>query len=468
MDDITFPAGRPTQFDCPDNGRELLDRASHRLTPIRRLVLCLDGTWNRADDKEITNIVHIRDLVEPKIETTACPPEYQQVFYHTGVGTGISKTSNIFDGATGRGLGRNVRNVYKYLSQHYREGIEIYIFGFSRGAFTARSLVAYVAASCLLKPEHCSPENEQRAWQYYKSDPCDRHPSEYEALRKLSYDPEKLRIRVLGVFDTVGALGVPVEFFRSWNRWRFQFHDVTLSTSVDYGFHALAIDEKRGPFRASLWQYPNHRHFKRVEQVWFPGAHGHIGGGYKDAGLSSRSLFWMLSRIENEKIGLKFVDGWRSRIVPNMRSPLCDSRTPLYWGSRVRPMVRVINQNTPQLGLLSRLSRLPPHAIPLGEMLSTGALYRWKEMPDYRPHNLRAALDRTFTHDQPRPIPIVRDDGVPLDWVRNDDHQGQLESVLPDDYKRAFRETVKWYAARPDLDTSMFSTPYQAPGPTNY
>src|SRR5262249_28175190 len=163
---------------------------------------------------------------------------------------------------------------------------------FSRGAFTARSLVGYLSASCLLKPEHCTPENEERAWQYYRCRPDDRPPSEYEALRKLSFNPKAVRIKVLGVFDTVGALGVPVEWFRSWNRKKFQFHDVTLGTSVDYVFHALAIDEKRGPFQASLWQYPNHRYFMRAEQVWFPGVHANIGGSYEDEGLSGRALYW--------------------------------------------------------------------------------------------------------------------------------------------------------------------------------
>jgi uncharacterized protein (DUF2235 family) len=137
--------------DASHNTESLGEGANNQLVEPKRLILCLDGTWNQADDKQITNIVRIRDLIEPKVN--------QRVYYHNGVGTGLSKTSNLVDGATGRGLGRNVRGIYRFLSQHYSDGIELYIFGFSRGAFTARSLVGYIGASGLLKPEHCSSES---------------------------------------------------------------------------------------------------------------------------------------------------------------------------------------------------------------------------------------------------------------------------------------------------------------------
>jgi uncharacterized protein (DUF2235 family) len=294
---------------------------------IKRLVLCLDGTWNTADSDEITNIVRIRDLIASKV-TTPTGVEEQRVYYHTGVGTGLSTRDRVIGGLTGSGLGRNVRSAYKYLSQHYAEGMEIYFFGFSRGAFTARSLAGYIGASGLLKADHCSPENEGRAWQYYRTPPDDRFPQEYEALKKLSHD--NVRIRLLGIFDTIGALGVPLGLFGRWNRRRFQFHDVTLGSNVDYALHALAIDEKRGPFLPSLWQLPNHQDFRHVEQVWFPGVHSNIGGSYADRGLSDRALFWMISRIEKHKIGLTFLPDWRKAVKPVVRGKLYESRTAAY------------------------------------------------------------------------------------------------------------------------------------------
>jgi uncharacterized protein (DUF2235 family) len=342
---------------------------------LKRLVLCLDGTWNADDSEQITNIVRIRDLINPKLET-ASGVEYQQVYYHNGVGTGLSTRDKIIGGATGAGLGHNVRSAYRFLSQRYQEGVEIYIFGFSRGAFTARSLAGYVSGSGLLKPDHCSADNEARAWNFYRTPPDDRHPQDYEALAKLSYPA--LKIRMLGVFDTVGALGVPLEWFRSWNRKRFEFHNVTLGTNVEYAFHALAIDERRGPFQASLWQYPNHKNFEDVEQVWFAGVHSSIGGGYENTGLSDVALHWMLSRIKTKKVGLQMVADWKNKVAPDPLDTLYESRSAAYEWSKFSPMIRVINQRRLRLVGPARISSLPRHAIPLGEMVHWSALMRWR------------------------------------------------------------------------------------------
>jgi uncharacterized protein (DUF2235 family) len=111
---------------------------------IKRLILCLDSTWNTADSHQITNIVRIRDLIAPMVRTPTGAEE-QRVYYHTGVGTGFSTRDKMIGGSTGARLGHNVRSAYKYLSQHYEDGVEIYLFGFSRGAFTARSVAAYTA-----------------------------------------------------------------------------------------------------------------------------------------------------------------------------------------------------------------------------------------------------------------------------------------------------------------------------------
>src|SRR5262249_3790319 len=122
-----------------------------------------------------------------------------------------------------------------------------------------------------------------------------------------------------------------------------------------------------------------------------------------------------------------------------------------------------------------RLSALPRHAIPLGEMLDYSALYRWRAAeesgrvePSYHPINLEAALDRTFACRDAQPIPIVGEDGEPLDWVRSNAHRAIVESVLPEKYKAPFKEAAEWFADKPDEDTSMFSKPYQQPSEFNY
>lgn len=421
---------------------------------IRRLILCLDGTWNTADSHEITNIVRIRDLIAPKVarptgaEERSAGAEEQRIYYHTGVGTGLSTRDKMIGGSTGSGLGHNVRSAYKYVSQHYEDGVEIYLFGFSRGAFTGRSLAAYIGASGLLKADCCSRENEERAWRYYRTPPDDRFPSEYEALKKLSH--QNVRIRLLGVFDTVGALGVPLELFGNWNRRRFQFHDVTLGSNIDYAFHALAIDEKRGPFKPSLWQLPSHQDFRFVEQVWFPGVHSNIGGSYEDRGLSDRALFWMMSRIEKHQVGLTFLGDWKDAVKPDVSGKLYESRTAAYLWSRYRPMIRAINQRRPRQPGGARIASLPPHAIPIGEAIDYTALWRWqssetsnKRIEPYRPINLEAALDDTFTPDTPWPIPIVDEHGEPYNWLKNEEHREVLKTILPKKYQDSCDKTVK-------------------------
>jgi type VI secretion system (T6SS) phospholipase Tle1-like effector len=435
---------------------------------LKRLVLCLDGTWNADDGEQITNIVRIRDLINPKLET-AHGVECQRVYYHNGVGTGLSTRDKIIGGATGAGLGHNVRSAYRFLSQQYEEGIEIYIFGFSRGAFTARSVAGYIGASGLLRPENCSEENETRAWNFYRTPPDDRQPQDHEALAKLSYPDVK--IRLLGVFDTVGALGVPLELFGSWNRRRFQFHNVTLGTNIEYALHALAIDEKRGPFQASLWQYPNHKNFESVEQVWFPGVHSNIGGGYENAGLSDIALHWMLSRIETKKIGLQMVAGWRTKVACDPLATLNESRTPAYVWSRFSPMIRVINQRRLRLAGPARTCGLPRHAIPLGEMVHWSALVRWRKSEEpgasldlYRPINLEAALNDTFKppKQNPEPIPIVGASGEALDWIGNENDRKELMTYLPTQYHDACGRIVESFAGT-EKDISAFSQSYQQP-----
>jgi Uncharacterized alpha/beta hydrolase domain (DUF2235) len=430
---------------------------------VSRLILCLDGTWNTADAASITNIVRIRDLIDPAPEVEGGEIEDQRVYYHDGVGTGLSMQDRLFGGMGGYGLDHNVRAAYRFISAHYKPSLEIYIFGFSRGAFTARSLMGYLSAPGLLRAEHCSRENEARAWRYYRTPPDERFPQEGGVLADLSHP--NVRVRCVGVFDTVGALGVPVHAFSNWNRRRFQFHDVTLGSNVDFAFHALAIDEKRGPFQASLWQYPNHKHFTDVEQVWFPGVHSNIGGGYPDRGLSDRVLQWMMSRIEAKNLGLKFLSGWDKTLSPALMGELYESRTAAYFWSKQRPMVRVINQQRPEHDWRMRLSSLSPNAILLGEAIHVDALLRWKVTADaaepYRPPNLAAALAKTFTTEDPWPIPIVDQHGAPLDWVDQDKDLKTLKDVLPKEFEAGCNAVVaKW---RGKLGSSVFCRPYLQP-----
>ncbi|MDF2621496.1 MAG: hypothetical protein K0S00_4155 [Xanthobacteraceae bacterium] len=409
--------------------------------PRKRLILCLDGTWNTADGDEITNIVRLRDMLQPGLTAGI----EQRIYYDEGVGT-QGWFARYVAGATGEGLDVNVRQAYRFLSQFYEPGDEIYLFGFSRGAFTARSLAGYIGASGLLKQENCTQQNEERAWAHYRTDAKDRYPHEGLGLAELCH--EKLRIRALGVFDTVGSLGIPLDIGAA-ARERFQFHDTTLSSIIDFSLHAVAVDEKRGPFPPSLWQVPQHTNFKAVEQVWFPGVHSDIGGGYGDGGVGALTLKWMLDRIDGlnadyKQPSLVLRDGERQSLAPNGAAPIHESRSREYVWSRYRPTLRVIAQQRPSGNGFS-LASLPPHARPIGEYLHLSVLDRLRRGNDesgqrYNPITVRHALDRLFSAGQralTRPtvqLGFVGKNGRPLDWIDDERDASELSAALPPEY----------------------------------
>jgi uncharacterized protein (DUF2235 family) len=211
------------------------------------------------------------------------------VFYERGVGTGA--LDQMRGGIFGAGLGENIRRAYRVLSFHYEPGDEVFVFGFSRGAYTARSLVGFIGAVGLLKCHDCTEEWERTAWQFYRTPPNDRLPGIWTSLTPHVHERANFRIACLGLFDTVGALGVPLGRFRLYNRDRYQFHDVNLSSITRVNLHALAIDEHREPFQATIWRNPRFKAYASVtEQVWFSG-HADIGGyiPYDTGVLQTRS-----------------------------------------------------------------------------------------------------------------------------------------------------------------------------------
>jgi uncharacterized protein (DUF2235 family) len=294
----------------------------------RRLILLLDGTWNDAElEARDTNIVRLRTLISACTGATALAPKHRSlpkipsemvakavsagrenmVFYERGVGTG-TLIDRLAGGAIGAGLDRNVRRAYKFLSFHYQPGDDIFILGFSRGSYTARSLVGYIAAAGLLYGNLCNEDNERTAWDFYRTPPNDRLPATWSDLIKLVHDRDRMQIACLAVFDTVGSLGIPLESFVRRNRESFEFHNVDLPSITRVNLHALAIDEHRWPFQATLWRQPAFASVQTItEQVWFPGAHADVGGGYNEEATRKRGGFyiedipldWMIRRIKH-------------------------------------------------------------------------------------------------------------------------------------------------------------------------
>ena len=326
-------------------------------TPMakKRILLLLDGTWNDADSgSRDTNILRLRELIASSLDQHGAVDEgttklvrgrsFQHteylVFYERGVGTGPF-LDRFRGGAFGQGLSANVRRAYKFLSFYYTPGDEIFIFGFSRGAYTARSLVGLIGAAGLLKAQSCTPELEEKVWEFYRHDPNDRSPGIWCELTSYVYPRESFHIQCVAVFDTVGALGVPIAFFWRENRARFEFHNVDLSSITKINLHALAIDEHREPFQATVWRKPKFKTFQtRTEQVWFPGAHADVGGGYiaqemrqaKDTiVLDDIALDWMLKRLAAHfpDFPIKF-DIWTNRCRLSVLAPQHQSRRNYY------------------------------------------------------------------------------------------------------------------------------------------
>jgi hypothetical protein len=358
--------------------------------------MLFDGTWNDDRHPETeTNIFRLRQLIEKATRDATGGNGWveQRIFYDEGVGTGYLDrlTGAIF----GTGLSEKVREGYRFLSQFYGAGDEIYIFGFSRGAFTARSLAGFVAASGLLRENECTKQNLSFAWEYYRTPPKKRWPADKAALEKLC--TSDVRIKFLGVFDTVGALGIPLGWAGNWRNVGDRFHDTKLGSLIDYAFHAIAIDEHRGPYVPALWAEPDHHNNLRVEQVWFPGVHCDVGGGFRvspDAEadtLSEITLYWMISRLR----------AFTKIVIAMPERPL--SRKPeephdwfgLFFFSRLTPTYRLIRE-APLKGPLTwrhYCYTLPPPDHPFKEYLHVSALELLAAGPKYRPENLCSAID---------------------------------------------------------------------------
>jgi hypothetical protein len=259
---------------------------------MRRLVICFDGTWNQVKrPEEVTNVVKFAQAVK----TVASDGTSQVVYYNSGVGTG-DLLDRFLGGVFGRGLEANVKRALAFLALNYEPGDEIYILGFSRGAYSARALGGVIGAAGV--PEQAKFSHIERIWNYYRAKPGKRRKEELEGLAI------KAPIRCVGVWDTVGSYGVPAGFglgalARYVVAWTRGFRDSHLGTHVDIGLHALAVDEKRRPFAPTFWTWPKDKPASRshIEQVWFAGAHANIGGSYPDCGISDLALIWMVARI---------------------------------------------------------------------------------------------------------------------------------------------------------------------------
>jgi uncharacterized protein (DUF2235 family) len=248
----------------------------------------------------------------------------QVVFYSDGVGTsgGVDRFTG---GAFGRGIEDNVRNLYRAIVYNYVPGDEIFLFGFSRGAFTVRTLAGFMNFAGLVEKDddYYVPE----LYACYESSQGPGTDQWTVANRKVSGTRPCPPIKMIGVWDTVGALGAPGFLGQIFNKSKYQYHQIGLFGAIQNAFHALAIDEQRKPFAPNIWTRPPDWQGHLV-QAWFAGVHSNVGGGYTPDGLANEALHWIVD--EATKLGLEVDKNYLRPFQPHHDSFLADSMTKAY------------------------------------------------------------------------------------------------------------------------------------------
>lgn len=261
----------------------------------KRLIVCCDGTWNDADSAgEFTNVVRMARAILPA-DSRGGHETPQIVYYQSGVGTGADLVQRVLGGGVGLGLSRNVRDAYGFIAANYCPGDEIFLFGFSRGAYTARSVAGLIGYAGLLQKGDM--DDFAVVWEGYR---LKNRPGQPDVLVDFSLRYKDVPLKCIGVWDTVGELGIPGHLDEIFTQF-YQFHDTTLGPHVENAFHALALDERRSDFTPTLWvQSPQAQAAgtQKLLQVWFPGVHSNVGGGYEEHGLSDVALAWMAAQVE--------------------------------------------------------------------------------------------------------------------------------------------------------------------------
>ncbi|KAH8725306.1 hypothetical protein GQ44DRAFT_707498 [Phaeosphaeriaceae sp. PMI808] len=366
----------------------------------RRLVICCDGTWQSSvSSKENvpSNVTKLCRLIG-RLGTNEQGRNFHQiVYYDSGIGTGnLSKSEQNRQGGTGAGLAENVIEAYNFIVMNYEPGDEIFCFGFSRGAYTARAVAGLVSDIGVIKPIHMQffPDlyrlymtndagvefRKTDAWKWFtmgklskkgkamqdrneEIDPNNpQQVAEAWEIRphgELAVSPESRRVKVCGVFDTVGSLGIPdmLGISLAQERTKYGFHNVRLTEHIEHAYQALALDERRKAFRPTLWYIPQdlvddpRRPTPELKQVWFPGVHINSGGGSDDCfsemkgdseNLSTATLAWMLQcisphlAIDHEEYQ-KYLEQYMRWLPPKRDPPHTHGDFDFSWG--VGPIV---------------------------------------------------------------------------------------------------------------------------------
>lgn len=310
---------------------------------MKRIVVLIDGTWNKEGATGNTNVAKLdsahRPATQAFIKEIASDGVTQRVHYHDGVGSEGDCFKRILGGAIGLGLKQIILECYTFIVADYEAGDEIYLFGFSRGAYAARALAGLIGASGI--PRHLAAPVLEAAWQHYRVKPAAREQpassgdqkiiADYRSLASQQVFHQSRSIKCVAVWDTVGSYGIPAGFglaalARYYALITLGFHDTSFGEHIDVGLHALGVDEHRRPFVPTFWTIAKGQAPRgHVEQTWFAGAHCNVGGGYPDSGLSDQALIWMIARLQ-ALTGLEFnIEAIRNNSTPNFAGAVVDS-----------------------------------------------------------------------------------------------------------------------------------------------
>jgi uncharacterized protein (DUF2235 family) len=291
---------------------------------MSNIVICADGTWNRPEEdleKDFpTNVLKLARAIKP-----SGPNLKQHVFYDWGLGSYHDKVTA---GATGRGIHKNILDCYRYIVQNYTTGDSLYLFGFSRGAYTVRALCGLINNCGILKRPVARLISE--AWKIYKNPQAKFHPDGDGAKEfRASHSHASRKVHFVGVWDTVGALGIPFSVMGLFDS-HDEFYDTKMGANVSYARHALSIDEQREDFEPTVW---TPRTGVDLKQVWFAGVHSDIGGSYppdKHTGNCAADipLAWMLA--EAKTAGLQIEPHILTSLKDDPLSKLHRSRNHVY------------------------------------------------------------------------------------------------------------------------------------------
>ncbi|KAK0523776.1 hypothetical protein OC834_005779 [Tilletia horrida] len=329
---------------------------------MKRIVILCDGSWqsrtqalirglrSRLSTQYIGNIALLAQAIKTEDQKTGTS---QVTFYQDGVGTTVGLLTNIFSGATGAGLSSNLIEAYSFIVDNYTPGDELFLFGFSRGSYTARALSGFILWAGIMSKSQLayirpiydayqrrSPRDAAQTdfaarvlfhftgrWPSAESSEVEGVELEKRSKKKggggsgkqggnaSGRDPDRLeaeqkgprvvppKIKYIGVLDTVGALGVPGQFSMPWVRRFFDFFDTGLSSNVENAYQALALSENRADFAPTLWDRFDPTTGQTMKEIWFAGSHGNVGGGKPEHGLSDIVLANLCAQLTDHPDG---------------------------------------------------------------------------------------------------------------------------------------------------------------------